>query len=217
MSARPVLRFNESSSRIDGPALTAAFFARPVVEVARDLVGALLLVDGVGGRIVETEAYARDDPASHSFRGPTARNAAMFGPPGRAYVYRSYGMHWCFNATCGEGSAVLLRALEPLAGLDAMRARRGLEADRLLCSGPGRLCAALGLTNARDGAALDAAPFRLVARTGAVEVAVGPRVGITKAAAVPWRFGLAGSRYLSRPFPKAVAGTPPDADDLNDR
>lgn len=179
------------------------FFARSVHEVAPDLVGVTLLVDGVGGPIVEVEAYDHEDPAAHGFRGKTERNASMFGPPGHAYVYRSYGVHWCLNLVCqeaGSASAVLLRALEPALGLDLMRERRGLENARLLCAGPGRLCQALGVTREHDGRALDEPPFQLLAREAAPELAVGPRIGITKAADQPWRFGLAGSPYLSRPI-----------------
>jgi len=181
----------------------AAFFARHPVTVARDLIGWTLTVDGVGGRVVETEAYHHEDPASHAFRGPTPRNGAMFGPVGRAYVYRSYGVHWCLNLVCGEspGSAVLLRALEPTQGLALMQARRGLSEPRSLCSGPGKLCEALAVTRAHDGLALDRPPFALVAGSAAA-IAVGPRIGITKAAELPWRFGEAGSRFVSRPFPK---------------
>jgi DNA-3-methyladenine glycosylase len=178
------------------------FFARSVHEVAPELVGATLLVDGVGGTIVEVEAYDHEDPAAHGYRGRTERNASMFGPPGHAYVYRSYGIHWCLNLVCeqeGSASAVLLRALEPTAGLEEMRRRRGLEEPRLLCSGPGRLCQALGLTREHDGLALDAAPFELHAREGERELVRGTRVGITRAADRPWRYALAGSRFLSRP------------------
>lgn len=183
--------------------LTKAFFRRSVHEVARDLIGATLLFNGVGGRLVEVEAYHHTDPAAHSFRGPTARNAVMFGPPGYAYVYRSYGIHWCLNFVCepaGSASAVLIRALEPTAGLPLMRRRRGLTDVRLLCAGPGRVCAALGITAAHNGLALDEPPFALFARTGEAEVIAGPRIGITKAAEKPWRYGLKGSAFLSRPF-----------------
>jgi DNA-3-methyladenine glycosylase len=172
-----------------------------VHEIAPELIGARLLVDGVGGVIVEVEAYDATDPAAHGFRGRTPRNASMFGPPGHAYVYRSYGIHWCLNLVCaGEGTpeAALVRALQPTDGLDAMRRRRGLDAERLLCAGPGRLCQALGITRAHDGLPLDRPPFELHARPEPVEVAVGTRIGLTRAAELPWRYGLAGSRYLSR-------------------
>ena len=180
--------------------LSRAYFDRPVTEVARDLIGVALIVDGVGGPIVETEAYDHEDPASHSFRGPTPRNAAMFGPPGHAYVYRSYGIHWCLNLVCRPGSAVLIRALEPRFGLEMMQARRGLAAPVLLCSGPGRLCQALGVDRALDGGALDHPPFALEPGADCPALVVGPRIGITRAVDLPWRFGLAGSRFLSRPF-----------------
>jgi DNA-3-methyladenine glycosylase len=183
--------------------LDRRFFDRSVHAVAPDLIGATLLVDGVGGVIVEVEAYHHTDPASHSHGGRTERNAVMFGPPGHAYVYRSYGIHWCVNAVCepaGEASAVLIRALAPTHGLDRMRARRGIDEERLLCAGPGRLCQALGITKTLDGAPLDAPPFVLLAREMAPAIVAGPRIGITKAADKPWRYGLAGSRFLSRPF-----------------
>jgi DNA-3-methyladenine glycosylase len=184
--------------------LTRSFFSRSVLEVAPDLIGATLLCDGVGGRLVEVEAYHHTDPASHSYGGPTARNAVMFGPPGFAYIYRSYGIHWCLNFVCepkGSASAVLIRAIEPTAGLAVMRRRRGLTDERLLCSGPGRLCEALRITDRQYGQALDAPPFELFARTGPVEVIAGPRIGITKATEKRWRYGERGSRFLSKPFP----------------
>jgi DNA-3-methyladenine glycosylase len=183
--------------------LTKAFFRRSVHEVAPDLIGATLLFKGAGGRIVEVEAYHHTDPAAHSFRGRTARNAVMFGPPGYAYVYRSYGIHWCLNFVCepkGSASAVLIRALEPTKGLPAMRRRRGLADPRLLCAGPGRVCQALGITAAHNGLALDELPFALLARKVETEVVAGPRIGITKAVEKPWRYGLKGSAFLSKPF-----------------
>ena len=186
--------------------LTRAFFSRSVHEVAPDLIGAMLLFNGAGGRIVEVEAYHHTDPAAHSYRGPTDRNAVMFGPPGYAYVYRSYGIHWCLNFVCepkGSASAVLLRAIEPSVGLATMRRRRGVTDERLLCAGPGRLCEALKITAAHNGLPLDAPPFELFARQGAAEIVAGPRIGITKAVDRPWRYGLKGSRFLSKPFAPA--------------
>ena len=185
------------------PLLHRAFFARSVHEVAPQLIGATLLFDGVGGMIVEVEAYHHTDPAAHSYGGRTERNAVMFGPPGFAYVYRSYGIHWCVNFVCeaeGSASAVLIRALAPAQGLAAMRRRRGVRDERLLCSGPGRLTQALGITRAHNALALDRPPYELLARVEAVEIAVGSRIGITKAVDTPWRYGLAGSRFLSKPF-----------------
>jgi DNA-3-methyladenine glycosylase len=183
--------------------LPRSFFARDVVEVARDLIGVMLLVDGVGGIIVESEAYDHEDPASHSFVGRTSRNAAMFGAPGHAYIYRSYGIHFCLNFVAGSepGSAVLIRALEPRAALEIMAARRGTKDPRLLCSGPGRLCQALGLSLEQNGLPLDEPPFRLEPRTVDPRIAGGPRVGITRGLEAPWRFGLSGSPFLSRRFP----------------
>jgi len=189
--------------------LPREFFARTVHAVAPNLVGCLFLVDGVGGRIVEVEAYDPGDPASHGYRGPTERNRSMFGPPGHAYVYRSYGVHWCVNLVCdGEGtaSAVLLRALEPTRGLETMAARRGTDDPRRLCSGPGRLCQALAIAREHDGLPLDEAPFELRARGGPVDVVAAPRIGISVAGHLPWRYCERGSRFLSRPAPGATRG-----------
>ena len=180
------------------------FFARSVHQVAPDLIGVTLLFDGVGGPIVEVEAYEQEDPASHGYAGRTTRNESMFGPPGHAYVYRSYGVHWCLNLVCaGEGraEAALVRALRPAQGLDAMRERRGVEPERALCSGPGKLCQALGITRVYDGLPLDEPPFVLLDRDEAPEIVTGPRVGITKAAELSWRYALAGSPFLSRRLP----------------
>ena len=190
--------------RAQGQPLEAAFFARSVHQVAADLIGATLLVNGVGGTIVEVEAYHHSDPAAHSFRGPTPRNQVMFGPPGRAYVYRSYGIHWCFNCVCeaeGSASAVLIRALEPTHGIARMIRRRGVRDIHSLCSGPGKLASALGISVAHNGLALTTAPFALHAPTHSVERITGPRIGITRAVDLPWRHGLKGSQFLSRPFP----------------
>jgi DNA-3-methyladenine glycosylase len=183
--------------------LTHAFFARPVHEVAPALIGATLLFDSVGGTIVEVEAYDEDDPASHAYGGRTPRTAPMFGPPGHAYVYRSYGVHWCLNLVCaveGRAEAALVRALEPTRMLAAMRERRGVEAVRALCSGPGKLCQALGITGAHDGLPLDEPPFELIAREAEPQLVVGRRIGITRAVEQRWRYGLAGSPFLSRRF-----------------
>ena len=187
--------------------LTKAFFNRSVHEVAPDLIGATLLFGGVGGRLVEVEAYHHTDPAAHSYNGPTPRNVVMFGPAGYAYVYRSYGIHWCLNFVCepkGSAAAVLIRAVEPTVGLARMRRRRGVSDVRLLCSGPGRVCQALGITRADNGLALDEPPFELLARSGEVEVVAGPRIGLTKAVEKPWRYGLKDSRFLSKPFRTAT-------------
>ena len=175
--------------------------AGSVHEVARGLLGWTFLRDGTGGRIVEVEAYAADDPASHAFRGRTPRNASMFAAPGTLYVYRSYGVHWCANIACepaGTGAAVLLRALEPTHGCDAMRARRGVAGDRELCSGPGKLTQALGLSGLDDGASIFEPPFLLEPPAGRVEIDATPRIGITKATGLPWRYVVSGSGWASR-------------------
>lgn len=184
------------------PHLEPAFFDRCAVEVAPDLLGHVLACSGVGGAVVETEAYERDDPASHSYRGPTARNGSMFGPPGTVYVYRSYGIHWCFNIVCRPGSAVLVRALQPRTGIEMMRQRRGDVPDRLLCAGPGRLCQALGIDRRHDGSSILDGPCRLEREEAdrPDQIAVSQRIGISKATDLPWRFGLPGSGFVSRPF-----------------
>ncbi len=186
--------------------LRRSFFARSVLTVAPELIGATLLVDGVGGVIVELEAYHHTDPAAHSYIGRTERNAVMFGPPGFVYVYRSYGIHWCLNFVCeeeGSASAVLIRALAPTQGLATMRRRRGLSEERTLCSGPGKLSEALGISHKHNGLALDRAPFELRARESEPEIVTGPRIGITKAVEKPWRYGLKGSKFVSKPFKPA--------------
>ncbi|WP_249730006.1 MULTISPECIES: DNA-3-methyladenine glycosylase [unclassified Chelatococcus] len=189
--------------------LESSVFDCEAPELAARLIGVFLFVDGVGGRIVETEAYTRDDPASHSFRGLTPRNAAMFGPPGTAYVYRSYGLHWCLNIVARSGGAVLLRALEPTAGLDKMMQRRGTA--RALCSGPGRLAQALAIDAHHNAMRVDKDPFSVNDRVRAPEIAVGPRIGISRAREQPWRFGWRNSPYLSRPFPQVPASGEPAA------
>jgi DNA-3-methyladenine glycosylase len=201
--AKSRISADPSSPRLGRP-LQRAFFARSVHVVAPDLIGATLLVDGIGGIIVEVEAYHHTDPAAHSYRGPTPRNLVMFGPPGFAYVYRSYGIHWCVNFVCekeGSASAVLIRALQPTHGIAAMRRRRDLHDDRVLCSGPGKLTQALGITDKHNGLALDAPPMALHARLRTPDIVSGLRIGITKAVELPWRYGLKGSRFLSKPFP----------------
>jgi DNA-3-methyladenine glycosylase len=186
-----------------GRPLKRSFFDRYVLEVAPDLIGATLLVNGVGGIIVEVEAYHQSEPAAHSYNGPTPRTQVMFGPPGFSYVYRSYGIHWCVNLVCekaGSASAVLIRALEPTHGLAAMRRRRGVEDERMLCSGPGKLCEALGISIKQSELPLDAPPYALHARVGKADVVTGLRIGITKATELPWRYGLRGSRFVSKRF-----------------
>jgi DNA-3-methyladenine glycosylase len=185
------------------PRLRRSFFARSVHDVAPDLIGATLMVGGVGGVIVEVEAYHHTDPAAHSYIGMTPRNAVMFGPPGFAYVYRSYGIHWCLNVVCepeGSASAVLIRALQPTAGIAAMQRRRRLKEPRALCSGPGKLAEALGVSIRHNGLPLDRYPFEIRARAAEPEIVTGPRIGITKAVERLWRYGLKGSPYLSKPF-----------------
>ena len=188
--------------------LDEAFFARPVAQVAPELLGCVIEIDDLAGEIVEVERYQQDDPASHSFHGPTPRAAVMFGPPGRLYVYRSYGIHWCANVVCepeGHGAAVLIRAVAPTRGLDVMRQRRGPVDDRRLCSGPGRLCQAFGIDGSMNASVLGAGPVRLRAGVPVPDIAIGPRIGISVATEQPWRLGVAGSPHLSRRFPTAVA------------
>jgi DNA-3-methyladenine glycosylase len=187
-----------ATAPLAGESLTR-FFERDAIAVARDLLGCLFLADGIGGRIAETEAYFPDDEASHAFRGPTRRNGAMFGQPGNVYIYRIYGMHWCLNFVCTPGSAVLIRAIEPEIGTAAMIERRGTDSLTQLCSGPGKLCQALDIGIALNDRLLDREPFSLTPATPP-EIVTGKRIGITKNAEAPWRFGILGSRYLSKPF-----------------
>ena len=175
-------------------------FEQTAEALARALIGVTFLFHGVGGEIVETEAYDADDPASHSFAGRRQRNATMFGPAGHAYVYRIYGLHHCLNITCGAGAAVLVRALAPTRGVAAMTRRRGMDDVSRLCSGPGRLSAALGIDLSVDGADLRAPPFTWIERRGDPLIAAGRRIGISRAVDRPWRFGLANSPFLSRPI-----------------
>ena len=178
-------------------------FKRTAPIVARQLIGATLLFNGVGGVVVETEAYDEAEPASHSYPGPTLRNSVLFGPPGHVYVYLSYGIHWCLNISCreiGHGAGVLIRALEPISGIAEMMRRRHQTEIRRLCAGPGQLGQALGVTSALNGKRIDLRPFRLVPAAVRPKVVRGARIGISKAIELKWRFGLSGSAYLSRPF-----------------
>jgi DNA-3-methyladenine glycosylase len=205
MLKQAMVRSRAAASETLGPPLPRSFFARSVHDVAPDLIGATLLFGGIGGVIVEVEAYHHLDPAAHSFGGETRRNAVMFGPAGFVYVYRSYGIHWCVNVVCepaGSASAVLIRALQPTHGLAAMRKRRGLDDERSLCSGPGKLTQALGISIAHNGLPLDAPPFAIHRRVGKPDIVAGPRIGITKAVELPWRYGLKGSKFLSKAFPR---------------
>lgn len=194
-----MVMMNDNSALNRDKFIPPKFFERDATKVAQQLIGASLAVNGIGGIIVETEAYRMDDAASHSFRGPTVRNAAMFGRAGCAYVYRSHGLHWCFNIVCLPGSAVLIRALEPKMGEEKMQHRRSLTNPRLLCAGPGRLCQALAINYSHNGLSLENEPFEL-SLNPASETLVGPRIGIARAVDLPWRFGMAGSLFLSRPF-----------------
>lgn len=175
------------------------FFNDSAVHVARSLIGKSFFIDGIGGIIVETEAYGREDPASHSFRGPTQRNAAMFGTPGTAYVYRSYGIHWCFNVVCRPGSAVLLRALEPIAGLELMAERRGIASTKRFCAGPSCLTQALAIDFSHNGLDLLKPPFAFGSGRD-LSIMAGPRIGISRAVDLPWRFAAVGSQFLSKPM-----------------
>ena len=203
MAQNHTLQDRSLSEQGPGKPLKRTFFARSVHQVAPDLIGVTLLVNGVGGIIVEVEAYHQTEPAAHSYRGPTPRNRVMFGPPGFIYVYRSYGIHWCVNFVCekeGSAAAVLIRALQPTHGIPAMRRRRGLHDERSLCSGPGKLTEALAITHAHNGLALDAPPIALHARPRKPDIVAGVRIGLTKAIDLPWRYGLRDSKFLSKPF-----------------
>lgn len=180
--------------------LPDSFYSRDAVTAAEALIGCEFVFNNTGGIIVETEAYRSDDPASHSFNGPTTRNRTMFGPAGHLYVYRSYGLHWCANVVCTPGSAVLIRAIEPTMGLDLMKMRRNSENLTNLCSGPGKLTQAMGITSEADGTSLSGETAFVKSGTTDFSVVTGPRIGISKAADYPWRFGLLGSRFLSRRF-----------------
>ena len=212
--SRPRSQQGPAASEI-GPALTEAFFARSVHDVARELVGCALLFGSVGGVIVETESYHEDDPACHAAAGPTARNAPIYGPPGRAYVYLSYGLHNLLNAVAepdGDAAAVLIRALEPRWGLPTMRRRRGRRSERELCSGPGKLTEAIGVTMKQNATSLIDRPFTLagpVLGWEQVEVVTAPRVGISKAVELPWRFCAGGSAFVSRPAPRVDVSSNP--------
>jgi DNA-3-methyladenine glycosylase len=192
-------------------ALASEFYERPVLVVAKALIGCVVEHDGVAGVIVETEAYHDSEPACHAFVGVTPRTATLFGPPGRAYVYRSYGIHALLNAVCepeGVGAAVLIRALQPLAGISAMRARRGVQREQDLCSGPGKLTQALGIDLRENGSDLACGPVRICAREAAwrkPQILASERIGITKAVELPWRFSVAGNPHVSRPRPLAVS------------
>lgn len=206
MPRQPDLKSNATPAQTLGlgKPLGRSFFARSVHEVAPELIGATLLVDGVGGIIVEVEAYHQSEPAAHSYRGPTPRTTVMFGPPGVAYVYRSYGIHWCINFVCepeGSAAAVLIRALQPTHGIAAMRRRRGLHDEKALCSGPGKLTGALAITGTHNGLSLSSPPIAVHARKFKPEIVAGIRIGITKAVELPWRYGLKDSRFLSKAFP----------------
>jgi DNA-3-methyladenine glycosylase len=192
-----------------GRALDVEFFDRPVNAVARELIGCTLLVDGVGGPIVETEAYDATDPACHAFNGPTERNRPLFGPPGRAYVYLSYGIHRLLNFVCepeGSAAAVLIRALEPRVGIEVMRERRGIERERELCSGPGKLSQAIGVGAEHNDVSLLGPPFSVLEREPGweAEVETGTRIGISRGVELPWRYCAAGSSFVSRPWPRVT-------------